>query len=58
MNEYSKSESEESEYETDVEDIDNSPTNGREDDMDEEEEEDPEEVIGDTSMSDENNEVR
>ncbi len=57
MNEYSKSESEESEYETDVEDIDNSPTNGREDDMDEEEE-DPEEVIGDTSMSDENNEVR
>uniref|UniRef100_A0A0E0KJ72 Leo1-like protein n=1 Tax=Oryza punctata TaxID=4537 RepID=A0A0E0KJ72_ORYPU len=56
VNEYSDSEREESEYETDGEDIDNSPTNGREDELDEEEEEDPEEVIGDTSMSDENHE--
>ncbi|XP_040378550.1 protein LEO1 homolog [Oryza brachyantha] len=55
-NEYSESEKEESELETDVKDIDNSPTNGREEDLEEEEEEDPEEVIGDNSMSDENNE--
>ncbi|KAL5217544.1 hypothetical protein ABZP36_018228 [Zizania latifolia] len=52
--EYSESEREESEYETDGEDIHNSPTNGREDELDEEDEEDPEEVIGDTSMSNEN----
>ncbi|KAF0915044.1 hypothetical protein E2562_033172 [Oryza meyeriana var. granulata] len=56
VNEYPESERKESEYETDGEDIDNSPTNGREDELDEEEEEDPEEVMGDTSMSDENNE--
>uniref|UniRef100_A0A0D9VZ67 Leo1-like protein n=1 Tax=Leersia perrieri TaxID=77586 RepID=A0A0D9VZ67_9ORYZ len=56
VNEYSESEREESEYETDGEDIGNSPTIGRENELDEEEEEDPEEVISDTSMSDENNE--
>lgn len=54
--EYSESEREESEYETEGEDIEHSPTGGREElDEDDEYEEDPEE---DAPMSDEGIQVR
>ena len=54
--EYSESEREESEYETDGEDIEHSPTRGREDELDEEDE--YEEDAEEAPLSDEEMEVR
>ncbi|XP_052162844.1 protein LEO1 homolog isoform X1 [Oryza glaberrima] len=51
-NEYSESEREESEYETEGEDIEHSPTQGREDELDEEDEYE-EDVEEEAAMSDE-----
>ncbi|KAL5197964.1 hypothetical protein ABZP36_001476 [Zizania latifolia] len=51
-NEYSESEREESEYETEGEDIEHSPTQGREEDLDEEDEYE-EDVEEEAAMSDE-----
>jgi RNA polymerase-associated protein LEO1 len=55
--EYSESEREESEYETDGEDIEHSPPRGREDELDEEEEYE-EEVEEEAPLSDEEMEVK
>jgi len=55
--EYSESEREESEYETDGEDIEHSPPRGREDELDEEEEYE-EDVEEEAPLSDEEMEVR
>uniref|UniRef100_A0A0E0LG77 Uncharacterized protein n=1 Tax=Oryza punctata TaxID=4537 RepID=A0A0E0LG77_ORYPU len=51
-NEYSESEREESEYETEGEDLEHSPTQGREDELDEEDEYE-EDVEEEAAMSDE-----
>jgi RNA polymerase-associated protein LEO1 len=55
--EYSESEREESEYETEGEDIEHSPTAGREDELDEEDEYE-EDVEEEAAMSDEEIQVR
>jgi hypothetical protein len=56
VDEYSESEREESEYETDGEDIEHSPTRGREDELDEEDE--YEEDVEEAPLSDEEMQVR
>lgn len=58
VHEHSESEREESEYETEGGDIENSPTHGREDELHEEDgyDEDLEEAIGVASMPDEETE--
>lgn len=55
--EYSESEREESEYETEGEDIEHSPAGGREDELDEEDEYE-EDVEEEAAMSDEEIQVR
>jgi len=55
--EYSESEREQSEYETDGEDIEHSPTRGREDELDEEDEYE-EDAEDEAPLSDEEMEVR